>query len=64
MVFEIKFGFGSQLRVEKVLAPHKARLKTVPSLISLIKCAREPEILHDNKISYQANLKFDMTFKK
>jgi len=50
--------------VEKVLAPHKARLKTVPSLISLIKCAREPEILHDNKISYQANLKFDMTFKK
>jgi len=37
MVFETKFGFGSRLRVGKVLAPTTARLKTVPSLI---KCAR------------------------
>jgi len=37
MVFKRKFGFGSQLRVGKVLAPHNVHLKTVPSLI---KCAR------------------------
>jgi len=37
MVFETKFGFESQLRIGKVLAPHNIRLKTVPSLI---KCAR------------------------
>jgi len=37
MVFETKFGFGSRLRVGKVLAPHDARLKTV---LSLIKCAK------------------------
>jgi len=30
------FGSGSQLRVEKVLAPHNVRPKTVP----LIKCAK------------------------
>ena len=28
-----KFGFRSRLRVGKVLAPHNARLKKVPSLI-------------------------------
>jgi len=33
MVFETKFGFESQLRVGKVLAPHNAGLKTDPSLI-------------------------------
>ena len=38
IVFETKFGFGSQLRVGKVLAPHNACLKTIPSLI---KCARQ-----------------------
>jgi len=37
MVFKTKFGFGSRLRVGKVLAPHNVRLKTIPSLI---KCAR------------------------
>jgi len=37
MVFKTKFGFGSQLRVGKVLTPHDARLKMVPSLI---KCAK------------------------
>jgi len=37
IVFETKFGFGSRLRVGKVLAPHNARLKTV---LSLIKYAR------------------------
>jgi len=30
MVWEFEFGFESQLRVGKVLAPHNVHLKTIP----------------------------------